>query len=429
MTSGIFHTIPLSSITVPADRQRKEFNQSDIDDLAASIAKHGLINPILVDDAQVLIAGERRLIAVHQLGWTSIPAQLASELTDRQKRQLELEENVRRVDLTWQEKCLAIAEFHEDASLTENWTEEDTAASLGFTQPYVNKQLQVAAEIRSGNKAVAEAPKVSTAIGITNRKLEREKTSHVASLVNQIFEKPGETLSSIQAYEPIQVGDFNAFAASYSGDTFNLLHCDFPYGINADRNQQGYAVEEHGAYDDSAEVYFQLLDSFVTHCDKLAAESCHLVFWFSMKYYTETLALLRRTRFIVDDFPLVWVKDVGLLPDPNRGPRRVYETAFLGRAGDRKIVRAVSNAIALPRGSDHIHMSVKPVPVLEHFFRMLVDGTTTLFDPTAGGGTALQAATALGARSVAGLELNPEFASRANSALQQQRAKMLKEKS
>ena len=427
MTSGIFHTILLSSITVPADRQRKEFNQSDIDDLAASIAKHGLINPILVDEANVLIAGERRLIAVHQLGWDSIPTHLASELTDRQKRQLELEENVRRVDLTWQEKCMAIAEFHEDAvATTENWTEEDTAASLGFVQNYVNKQLQVAGEIRAGNKAVAEAPKISTAVGITQRKLEREKTSHVASLVNQIFEKPGETLSSIAAYEPIQVGDFIDFASSYTGEPFNLIHCDFPYGINADKNQQGYAVEEHGGYSDTPDLYFNLLDTFVSHCDRLAADSAHLVFWFSMKYYTETLAFLRRTRFIVDDFPLIWTKDVGLLPDPNRGPRRVYETAFLGRAGDRKIVRAVSNAIALPRGSDHIHMSVKPVPVLEHFFRMLVDGTTTLFDPTAGGGTALQAATGLGARAVAGLELNPEFASRANSALQQQRAKMLK---
>jgi hypothetical protein len=144
-----------------------------------------------------------------------------------------------------------------------------------------------------------------------------------------------------------------------------------------------------------------------------------------MRYYTETLQFLRRTRFIVDDFPLIWVKDLGLLPDPNRGPRRVYETALFGRAGDRKVVRAVSNAVTLPRGSDHIHMSVKPVPVLEHFFRMLVDGSTSLFDPTAGGGTALQAATTLGAFSVSGLEINPEFASRANSALQRQRAEML----
>jgi hypothetical protein len=190
--------------------------------------------------------------------------------------------------------------------------------------------------------------------------------------------------------------------------------------------QQGYSRGEHGDYDDNPDIYFDLLDAFVTHSDRFISESAHLVFWFSMKYYTETLAMLRRTSFIIDDFPFIWLKDVGLLPDPNRGPRRVYETAFFGRAGDRKIVRAVNNAVSLPRGSDHIHMSVKPVPVLEHFFRMLVDSSTTLFDPTAGGGTALQAAIGLGARSATGLELNEEFAQRANEALQRQRVEMLK---
>lgn len=427
MTSGIFRSIPIESISIPASRDRKEFSQSDIDALADSIRRLGLIHPLLVDESNTLIAGERRLIAINQLGWTSVPVQLASEIDDRTRRALELEENTKRVDLTWQEKSAAILEFHEDRrSEVAEWTVADTGAALGFTESYIDAQLKVGKEIRVGNKAVAEAPKISTAIGLVRRKAEREKQSHVAALVGSMYERPGESLSSVAAWEPIKIGDFNAWASAYNAEPFNFIHCDFPYGINADKNQQGYAVEEHGGYEDSSDIYFSLLDTFVRECDRFVADSAHLVFWFSMKYYTETLALLRRTRFIVDDFPLIWMKDVGLLPDPNRGPRRVYETAFLGRAGDRKVVRAVSNAVSLPRGTDHIHMSVKPVPVLEHFFRMLVDGTTTLFDPTAGGGTALQAAIGLGAASATGLELNPEFASRANAALQRQRAELLK---
>lgn len=427
MTSGIFHSIPIDLIKIPPERQRKEFTQSDIDSLADSIKRLGLIHPLLVDEGNGLIAGERRLIALHQLGWTHVPAQLASEVDDRTRHALELEENTKRLDLTWQEKAAAVLKFHEDRrDEVAEWTLADTGAALGYDATWVLNQINVGKEIKSGNKAVVEAPKLSTAVGLVRRKADREKQSHVAALIGTMYEKPGETLSSVAAFEPITVEDFNAWAPSFSGQPFNLIHCDFPYGINADKNQQGYAVEEHGGYEDSADIYFQLLDTFVTCADRFAAESAHLVFWFSMKYYTETLAMLRRTRFVVDDFPLIWHKDVGLLPDPNRGPRRVYETAFLGRAGDRKIVRAVSNAIQAPRGSDHIHMSVKPVPVLEHFFRMLVDGTTTLFDPTAGGGTALQAALSLGAGSAIGLELNPEFASRANVALQQQRIQLLK---
>lgn len=427
MTTGIFRSVLVDSIHVPASRQRKEFKEEDLESLADSIRRIGLIHPPLVSETNELIAGERRLLAIKRLGWTHIPTQLAEDVSPRERKALELEENTKRVDLTWQERCIAIFEFDEDRRAEiPGWTNEDTAAALGFDNSWLGKQIAVAKELRQGNKVVAEAPKLSTAVGLVRRKNERERQSHVAALTSTIFDKPGESLSSIAAYEPIKQGDFNEWAPTYDGQPFNLIHCDFPYGINADRNQQGYAVEEHGGYEDTPDIYFQLLDTFVKHHERFTTESCHLVFWFSMKYYTETLAMLRRTRFIVDDFPLVWIKDVGLLPDPNRGPRRVYETAFLGRSGDRKIVRAVSNAIQAPRGSDHIHMSVKPVPVLEHFFRMLVDSTTSLFDPTSGGGTALGAALGLGAGRVEGLELNPEFVARANRALQQQRAALLK---
>lgn len=427
MTTGTFRSVPVDDIFVSPTRQRKEFREEDILALADSIRRLGLIHPLLVTEAFELIAGERRLLAIRELGWTLVPVQFTNELTSRERKALELEENTKRVDLTWQEKCVAVLEFDElQREEVTSWTNADTAAALGYTESWVSQQISVAKELSGGNKTVAEAPKLSTAVGLVRRKHEREKQSHVAALTGALFDKPGESLSSIAAFEPITQGDFNTWAPIFEGTPYNLIHCDFPYGINADQNQQGYAVEEHGGYADSADIYFQLLDTFLAHHERFCAESCHLVFWFSMKYYTETLALLRRTRFIIDDFPLIWTKDVGLLPDPNRGPRRVYETAFLGRSGDRKIVRAVANAISAPRGDDHIHMSVKPVPVLEHFFRMLVDGTTSLFDPTAGGGTSLRAAINLGAGRAEGLELNPDFVARANRACQQQRAEFLK---
>lgn len=425
MTSGTFTTWPISSITIPEDRQRKEF--VEIEALAESISRLGLINPLTITESGTLVAGERRLLAVKSLGWTTVPVQLASDVSPKMLRAIELEENTRRKDLTWQEEAIAIFEYDRDRKAeVEGWSTADTAAALGNEVRIIQAKLSVAKEVLSGNASVAEAPKLSTAIGLVTRKNERAAASKDAALAAIIYDTPGATFSSVAAFEPVKVGDFNDFARTYEGQPFNLVHCDFPFGINANKMQQGYSVGEHGGYEDSPELYFNLLDIFVQQHDRFIADSAHLVFWFSMKYYSETLTMLRRTRFIVDDFPFIWLKDVGLLPDPNRGPRRVYETAFFGRAGDRKIVRAVNNAVQLPRGSDHIHMSVKPASVLEHFFRMLVDSSTTLFDPTAGGGTALQAALALGARSATGLEINPEFAQRANEALQKQRVELLK---
>lgn len=427
MTSGIFRSVAVDAVTIPELRQRKEFDIGELDALADSIRRLGLIHPLLVDENLQLIAGERRLMAIKTLGWDTVPVQFANEITEKERYALELEENVKRTDITWQEKCSAILNFHEDrVGEVQGWTHEDTAAALGFTQSMITKELSVAQQLRAGNQAVVQAPKLSTAIGLVTRAAERQKATEATQILSTIYDKPGSTLESVKAFAPVTVANFNEWVLTYEGPRFNLLHCDFPYGINADQMQQGYSVGEHGGYSDRPEDFFALLSTLCENIDRVAAESCHIMFWFSMKFYGETLFMLRRAGFVVDEFPLIWQKDVGLLPDPDRGPRRVYETALFGRRGDRKIVRAVSNAVTLPRGQGHIHMSVKPVPVLEHFFRMLVDDSTILLDPTAGGGTALQAALGLGARSAIGLEINPEFAARANEALQRQRAEMLK---
>ena len=61
-------------------------------------------------------------------------------------------------------------------------------------------------------------------------------------------------------------------------------------------------------------------------------------------------------------------------------------------------------------------MSEKSQDMLEHFFRMVVDENTRLLDPTCGSGSSLRAADNLGAASVLGLEINPEFADNARRA-------------
>jgi DNA modification methylase len=62
--------------------------------------------------------------------------------------------------------------------------------------------------------------------------------------------------------------------------------------------------------------------------------------------------------------------------------------------------------------------------MLRYFFGMLVDENTVLLDPTCGSGSSLRAAESLGARSILGLERNPEFADLARDALK--RARTLK---
>lgn len=419
MTSGRFHPIEISSIIVNRERrQRREL--TGIPDLAESIRRRGLIHPVVVDNGGVLIAGERRLEACRSLGWTHIPAQYADDLSPTEARAIELEENIKRLDIPWQDNCLAVKEYHElHLSEDPTWTYDRTGEAIGLSKQSISDQLKIANELISGNQQIIEAPKYSTARGIVERRDERRRAAELEEI--DIIQRP-----EIKRSEAILTADFNEWAPTYSGPRFNLLHCDFPYGIGADKFVQGSAPL-HGGYDDSAETYWALLVSLADNLERICAESCHLVFWFSFHHYRSTLDFFaNRTNFLIDPFPLIWYKSdgVGIIPDPERGPRRIYETALFGIRGDRKVVRAKANAYSAPTVRDQ-HMSIKPEPVLRHFFEMLVDENTVMLDPTCGSGSAVRAAEALGAKAVTGLEKNPEFADRAR--LELNKARRLRE--
>lgn len=419
MTSGNFISIAIGEIIVNrAERQRRELPNIDV--LADSIKRLGLIHPIVITRESELVAGERRLEACHNLGWTHIHCQFLDELDTTVARAIELEENIKREALPWKDECLAVAEYHALRLAEESeWSTEETGKALGLGEMAIKQKIAVAREVAAGNKMVIEAPLFSTARGIVQRAESRKDDEALAALgIRKAL--PGE--DGAAAADSILCADFNEWAGTYDGPRFNFLHCDFPYGINADKFNQG-AASLHGGYSDTKDDYWQLLTTLVGNLDRLCLESCHIMFWFSMDYYTETLAFFERhTDFRINTKPLIWTKsdNVGILPDPERGPRQIYETCLFGSRGDRKIVRAASNSLHLPSERDS-HMSIKPESMLTRFFSMFVDSNTIMLDPTCGSGSSLRAAEALAASHVVGLERDFEFSKRANAALRKSR--------
>lgn len=413
MTTGEFTLYPIDQVWVDrAARQRKELK--DIDKLAESIKRvGGLLHPIVIQRDGELRVGERRWNACRMLGWTHIPVQFIEDMDEAERQLVELEENVARVNIEWQEECLAVHTYHNlRMERDKDWSQSKTGEALGLAQNSVAQKLSVAQELVRGNTRVLEAPKFSTARNVVERVKARAKQSDLSLAIPELAEKKKEV--------PLLLADFHEWAAAYTGKRFNMLHCDFPYGIEANKQQQGQQVAELGGYDDTKEVYFALLDTLEANMDTVVADSAHLMFWYSMDYYEVTRQRLTSMGWRVNPFPLIWHKDdnTGLLPDPERGPRRVYETAFMCSRGDRKLTArgAVSNVKAWPGRDKEIHMSEKPVGMLRHFMSMMVDEYSVVLDPTAGSGNALKAATGLGAVSVLGLEKDPEFYARAKEA-------------
>lgn len=407
MTSGNFHNALYSSITVDREaRQRRELVQ--IDELAESINRIGLIHPIVVTRDHVLVAGERRYTAIGTLGWTHIPVQYTDELSTAELRTIELEENIKRVDIPWQDQVAAIEEYHRlrAEESDEGWSTEATAKALGISKSEVVTKLGVAKAINEGNEKVLKADKYSVARGIVAREAERKQASTIAAVA--------ESVAGPKA-SPIITADFAEWQRSYIGPKFNFIHCDFPYGVNMQRSGQG-SGDAHGTYEDTPEVYWHCVDTLEAAMANVVAESAHLMFWLSMKYYTGTVERLTAAGWRVNPTPMVWMKsdNVGVIADAQRGPRNINEYCLIASRGDRKVVGPVANGFHGPTERD-VHMSVKPETMLRHFFRMFVDQHSAVLDPTCGSGGAVRAALALGASRAIGLEVNPEFAELARS--------------
>lgn len=456
-----------SRISIPrSDRQRRDLG--DLSDLKASIKKIGQINPIVVrmepsgeadqDSIVVLVAGERRLTACKELE-ILVRVEFWENLTSRQAKEIELEENLKRSDLDWRDKIRAVGELHR-LYLEENssWDPKQTAErlSLHFTTVYdilaVEKNLdklilkdalgiehaysllQRQAERKAAEivGAIAEGAKQAFGAGSPTVQASPPALASFASEARAVGAQTqaGPTASTISTQSPTQTSpspilnlDFLLWAQSYTGPKFNLIHCDFPYGVGFKQFAKSVG-QTSDDYDSTEDIYLKLLSGFVEFSPKFVSYSSHIVFWFSMSYYEITKEKLRSAGFYVHDHPLIWVKsdNAGIVPGQDgQFPRRTYETALLASNGRRPLIKAIANGISAPSTANPIHPSHKSEVVLKHFFSGLIDQTTDVLDPTCGSGAALRAAEDLGARSILGLELNSDYCKSALAATQNAR--------
>jgi hypothetical protein len=178
------------------------------------------------------------------LGWTSIDCNYTDELDPLVLHLIELEENIKRKDLTWQERHDAIIEYHRLRKEQEpSWTEEKTADAIGIQKSAVNKHVTV--DRITSDPRIRKADSFSTAYNTATRILERRAADELN--VHGITGKPRTSDSIIHA-------DFLEWAPSYAGPKFNLIHCDFPYGIGSHESGQNPS-----GYSDTPDLYWNLI--------------------------------------------------------------------------------------------------------------------------------------------------------------------------
>lgn len=149
-------TLPIAEIQPNRDQPRKEFDEAALSELSASIAQHGVIQPLLVrpmaGGGYQIVAGERRFRASRMAGLTEVPA-VIREMTDRQASELALIENLQREDLNPMEEALGYHTLMQSYDLTQ----EETAKIVNKSRPAVANALrllnlpeEIAAMVASG---------------------------------------------------------------------------------------------------------------------------------------------------------------------------------------------------------------------------------------------------------------------------------------
>lgn len=110
----------ISEIIADPDQPRRHFDESSLAELTASIAEHGVLQPIVVTvhgKGYRIVAGERRFRAASSAGLEKIPA-IVRTLSDQHRLELSLIENIQRRDLSPIETAVAYAKLRDQFNLT-----------------------------------------------------------------------------------------------------------------------------------------------------------------------------------------------------------------------------------------------------------------------------------------------------------------------
>lgn len=146
--------VEVSAIRPNPEQPRRTFDADQSQQLAESIAAHGMLQPVVVvqaDQGYTLIAGERRWRAAKLLKLETIPA-VVRTANEQERLELALVENIQRSDLNSLDEARAYRHLIDDYGLTQ----ERVAASVGRSRPAVANTLRILDTAPLVQQAVAD---------------------------------------------------------------------------------------------------------------------------------------------------------------------------------------------------------------------------------------------------------------------------------
>jgi len=427
--------VKLTQIKVAETRHRRQFAEDKLAELAESILRNGLLHPPVVaeepEGQYTLISGERRLRAVKQLHAAGksftcngakvkkgcCPVLFLADCSELGREEAELDENIIRVDLTWQEVAEATKRLHELRKKQKGaQTMAETAAELtgkpveqakGYAATQVQENIFLADFL--DDPEVGKAASRADALRKAKKKVERELKGKLVELAEQARAESGSGAGAAQPRHRMLVGDAHVLLPEVK-EKVSCIVTDPPYGVEADTFDFGQARQH--TYSDSREEALKCYQLLAEQGPRLMAEGGHLYAFCHIAMFYDLADIFDAAGWSTWRTPLIWVKGVGHIFS-KAAPRRTYDAIIFTRYGARPCVEALPDVIQVP-AIKTIRRAEKPVAVYENLLRRSVLPGETVLDPFAGTGPIFPAANSLHLRAI-GIEKDSEAAGYAKS--------------
>jgi len=414
-TLPVQKTVLLSHIDV-GDRARKDYR--DVPALIESIKSKGLIHPVAVSlhpDSEsqkpyLLVAGGRRFRAHEEMNSEDILCRIYNHvLSDLEYRSIELEENIQREDLSWQEKAFLEREVHRlqvaihgekvsRAPDAKGHSLSDTAALLGVSKGKVSQDVALANAIEQFPDAPWSKCKNASDAGKLKKRMEQTiLNDHLAS---EAQKKMGSADKKLQAmFDAYVIRDFFEAVKDLPNEHFDVIELDPPYGIDLQsaKSKRGLGADGLSDYNEiEAKEYPKFLAKVIKECHRVLKPNGYVIFWFGPDPWFELIAsILEGAGFRVPRIPGLWVKPNGQTNSPTTRLASCYEMFFYAAKGSPTLAKpGTKNVFAFdPVSPDKKrHPTQRPEPMIKAVLETFAPPNSKVLVPFAGSGATLLAA-------------------------------------
>jgi site-specific DNA-methyltransferase (adenine-specific) len=377
-------TILLSDIVV-VDRIRNDLG--DVDSLVNSIRVYGIIQPIIIErGSKKLVAGGRRLEALKRLGIKELEHARdfvwRGEEDELHRIGAEIEENIKRKDLSWTEQIIGkqklleiMKKIHGEVSQgrplqhgplaqEQGFGVNKLASLLGESKATTSRDLQIAEAIT----ALPQLEKCDTKEGAF-RKMQLLKTVIAITLAarKKKEEQVAANTNGLEVQDTswtLYEGDFRDNVSKIGDQSVDFIHTDLPYGANVEKMS---AHVSSPGFDDSRTGAVGLLSDVARESYRTLRQDRYAAFWFGFNYYGEIVDALRTAGFTVADVPLIWIKNTKSGENPNGRYSNGYEACLIAVKGTPYLMRPGATNVktfSVVLSEDKTHVAEKPVELV-----------------------------------------------------------------